>query len=395
MNAFDDITTSSGGTHPGGAHVAGPTARTPFRGAKGNRNFGLDLVRATAITLVLFSHFFWNRLSAHRDFTVYPAGVFGVELFFVLSGYLIGGILLRAGGSIDAPLTMSGAWRFWVRRWFRTLPNYYVYLLLYLLNDPSILGWRSRVLSYWVFGQNFAWPITYFFGISWSLTIEEWEYLLLPLTGLAFLKAFKVDAARRQMLYAVICLILIPTCLRLFATHDRTWDEDYRKIVVFRLDAIAIGVALAWLKAAHPRVWERIPNGKCALAGTVLAAGAWIFFGFKQLALPGHHSDFFDRVLFFPWVDASAALLIIRASRLNAPRRWLAQPVISVSVLSYSLYLCHWLVVDVLTRSLPDRSVGLTLGMVASGVAASLLMALVTYAFVERPFLKLRDKWFP
>jgi peptidoglycan/LPS O-acetylase OafA/YrhL len=95
------------------------------------RLFGLDLVRALAIILVLLSH------SRNLLISFYPGldflkagGFFGVELFFVLSGFLIGGILIK---DIQAGFDFGILKNFWKRRWLRTLPNYYLFLIINFL----------------------------------------------------------------------------------------------------------------------------------------------------------------------------------------------------------------------------------------------------------------------
>ena len=99
-----------------------PASHNPYR-----RNYGLDLIRSLAICLVLFAHFT----------TKAPAcGVLGVELFFVLSGFLIGGILYQTLRNQD-PIHFRDIWLFWKRRWMRTLPNYYLFLAVAIAMFPS------------------------------------------------------------------------------------------------------------------------------------------------------------------------------------------------------------------------------------------------------------------
>ena len=101
------------------------------------RNFGLDVLRAAAIVMVLVSHTA-NALNF--------LGVYGVELFFVLSGFLIGDILIRSAAR-QSRFDFRDLAEFWTRRWFRTLPNYYWFLALYLVEwflHPSTAEPRRR-----------------------------------------------------------------------------------------------------------------------------------------------------------------------------------------------------------------------------------------------------------
>ena len=116
------------------------------------RVFGLDLLRAIAVLMVLSSHalFFVRPLfPAIQALSLF--GYLGVELFFVLSGFLVGGIAIRSFGAQPGTADLFG---FWVRRWFRTLPNYYLFLGVNLaMAAPAGPG---GVAPYLVFLQNLA-----------------------------------------------------------------------------------------------------------------------------------------------------------------------------------------------------------------------------------------------
>ncbi len=101
----------------------------------GKRVFGLDLMRAFAIIFVVMGHGSWMLDKADTDFP-WIGFIDGVELFFVLSGFLIGGILIKLFQNTKS-LGVKTLWNFWIRRWFRTLPNYYLILLIkehYIVN---------------------------------------------------------------------------------------------------------------------------------------------------------------------------------------------------------------------------------------------------------------------
>jgi peptidoglycan/LPS O-acetylase OafA/YrhL len=149
---------------------------------KKNRSFGLDIVRFWAIVLVMINHsgpflpYFKSKW--HIEFF---SGFLGVELFFCLSGFLIGTILLKVVDSGHAgPKELLS---FWVKRWFRTIPIYWFCLLLYVAcflyfkypEFGSIDG--THLLGYFVFIQNLFYYHPHFFEVSWSLCIEEWFYL--------------------------------------------------------------------------------------------------------------------------------------------------------------------------------------------------------------------------
>ena len=92
----------------------------------GNRIFGLDIMRATAILMVVFSHVLWI-LPIRKNLVsevLSLSGLLGVEIFFVLSGFLIGRIIFNS--FVNGKFTIKEVSYFWIRRWFRTLPNYYL-----------------------------------------------------------------------------------------------------------------------------------------------------------------------------------------------------------------------------------------------------------------------------
>ncbi|HEY3837427.1 MAG TPA: acyltransferase family protein, partial [Bryobacteraceae bacterium] len=152
-----------------------------------DRVFGLDLLRAAAIGLVLLGHVLLMMRMCFRSLTGWSvmAGYFGVELFFVLSGFLIGGILIRDFSKSE---TTGALGRFWGRRWLRTLPLFYLFLVINLVIDTSLgqptTGWWRNAF----FVQNFASAAGPFFVESWSLAVEEWFYLLAPVLIFIVLK---------------------------------------------------------------------------------------------------------------------------------------------------------------------------------------------------------------
>ena len=156
------------------------------------RNFGLDVIRATAILLVVLSHCTYILPEFNPTLTdgIRLLGATGVDIFFVLSGYLIGDILIRKLNSDKR--NFNELLRFWKRRWFRTLPNYFVVLLLniilVLLLDKTIV---ENIWLYIPFFQNLTTPHPDFFTEAWSLSIEEYAYLILPLIIYSALFVFK------------------------------------------------------------------------------------------------------------------------------------------------------------------------------------------------------------
>src|ERR1035437_361726 len=155
------------------------------------RNFGLDIIRAISISLVIIAHSF-----AIKNVEL---GVWGVEVFFVLSGFLIGQILIR---DFTNGISFKKIMYFWKRRWFRTLPLYYAVILVKFIFFDSSLG--LKFFAYIFFLQNNFVGIS-FLPVSWSLVVEEWFYLTLPLLLFLFLKN---GIEKKYFLYFLISSIL-------------------------------------------------------------------------------------------------------------------------------------------------------------------------------------------
>jgi peptidoglycan/LPS O-acetylase OafA/YrhL len=218
------------------------------------RLFGLDLVRAIAILLVLQVHFGSYGLRFYGA-TLPPLigvlGDLGVELFFVLSGFLIGTLLLEV--SERCP-TLQGWRRFMLRRWMRTIPLYVLWTLI-LFPLMKMAHRDFSLLAYLTFTQNLAWPMPNNspFPVSWSLTVEEWFYLLF--SAIVILCASMWP--RRAFLLTCGLFILTPLVLRLCSDVVDA-EEGPRTIAIFRLDAIAYGAIMVWLSRTFPQKMQRL-----------------------------------------------------------------------------------------------------------------------------------------
>jgi peptidoglycan/LPS O-acetylase OafA/YrhL len=343
-----------------GAHVPAP------------RNFGLDLVRAVAISGVL---------AAHSVFDVGLGAFLGVELFFVLSGFLIGGILLRSvekrGGFPPREL-----FRFLVRRWFRTLPSYYLILFVSMLGAHSP-GW-SVTWRYLFFVQNFTAPAPPFFGESWSLAVEEWFYLLFSTTFFLLALAARSRAGLlRAFTVATGLFLTVPAVLRFVATPNDPLLGLW-KVVVLRLDAIMYGVLLALIHVRWPALWLKLPR----LLPLGLAA---------LVAAVALHSISSHLAVAFGILPASIACILPYFERLTVTNRLVVAGVQRLSVWSYSVYLVNapiYFRVHKWCGSPPAWSAA-GLFATAAGLLVILFVSAVLYRYFEKPVMNLRDRVCP
>lgn len=344
------------------------------------RSIGLDVVRTFAILPVLVVHFVSQAFKSPPSI-LFVFGNFGVEIFFALSGYLIGGIILREFAADD----LTGRAKvFYLRRWLRTIPLYLVFFVASVFvthQGFKVAGeWTPANLLYLVFLQNLAWPmLASWYHESWSLAVEEWFYLLFPL-----LFAVLPGRADRRVLAIAILLIAAPLALRIWAFNPAAnWDEDIRKIVVLRLDAIAYGILAIWLVRAQPDFcakWRWV-FGAAGLAGITFSTA--VYLGAINVGIWALFT------ILFSLVSASFAAIVICADRCAvALPATLGTLVHWMSTRSYALYLCHATIIRLLiTCGYFSGSLWLSLPLFVGGCA---LLAEASHRLIEQPFMKLR-----
>lgn len=357
----------------------------------GERNYGLDVMRAVAIGLVMLSHsIYLPALLALPDplrFQVaYQGGYFGVELFFVLSGFLIGKILLRTYDH-DAKPGLRGITRFWVRRWWRTLPNYYLFLILNITLFSSWFGAHPWHAGYFLFLQNLAWPPGALMPESWSLAVEEWFYFTAPLVMSV---ACALMTSRRRALLATLLTCIVVSNLARFGVAfwgEAPWDAGIRKVVVLRLDAIAWGGVMAWLT-----LWreEWVARHWLGMAGTGALMSA-LAIGLLAMGVAHGYSPLWHGVVLFNLTSVGFTLLLPAVLRLPRLTPWLTRAVTALSIVSYAAYLVHYALVLPLLRQL-NAAGYLPLGAgVVLYLPLTLLIAGLVYAIYERPMTSLRN----
>ncbi len=352
---------------------------------------GLDTLRALAILLVLVAH--CPKPEAGVFTRMLNFGWTGVDLFFVLSGYLIGGQWFRALARGEQVSLIV----FYARRFLRTLPTYYVVLGVY----AALPVWAAAAgpEPLWKFAgflQNFGVPAA--FSPSWSLCVEEHFYLLFPVAALALARANRPRLAWGALAGILILSLAVRTAIWLAVRPDllageaalRTYMGSLYFPTYCRLDGITLGVGLAALKQFRPAAWERLlARGNQLLGGSavLLAAAAGAFW---------QRYSFACSAAGFTLISLAFALLV--ASALGE-RSWLGRVRVPgaqyVALLSYSIYLTHSLALDCAGRLAPRLGAPLP-SLAGAALAAGLagLFAHVLYYGVERPCLALRDRLF-
>ncbi|WNM19041.1 acyltransferase family protein [Flavobacterium capsici] len=362
-----------------------------------NRIFGLDLMRALAILMVLFGHCLW--IYPERQDILYQSlqlfGFFGVELFFVLSGFLIGNILFKL--FIKEEFTPKTALYFLKRRWFRTLPNYYLVLLINVL-VAFLVGYNiPQLWRYFFFLQNIKAPMLPFFPESWSLSVEEFAYILLPLALIILGTVIKKGKSRVYLL-AVITLIALSFLAKIdytYATTNTTlnqWNVALKSVVIYRLDSIYIGVFASWIFNNYQQVWEKAKQIS-ALLGMLLFL--FLFFGLAYFGLLIETNPNFWNLLYLPLTSVCVALFLPLLSLWKTEATFIQKPIEFISKISYSIYLLHYSLilylmkyfVDTISFSKTERLLFTAIYLIIVFILSTLL-----YRFYEKPMMDLRDK---
>jgi peptidoglycan/LPS O-acetylase OafA/YrhL len=341
------------------------------------RDINLDLLRAIAIVSVVLYHLLqWSPVDPEWLDRAAHFGSNGVDLFFVLSGFLIGSIYWReerASGHVKLR-------RFLQRRWIRTIPPYLAALLLAWAAVHIARG-QSFDARYLLFAQNYL-PQMPFFQVSWSLCVEEHFYLVVPL-----MMTLIGNPKGRLLLFAIGALA--PALFRWHYAPIGTAAPFgfYQTATHIRFEGLTLGFALAWVHGLRQPWWHAAQRYAAWLLAPLLVIGWLVATGPAQ-----------QRYTLFPSVVAllCSVLLVLVAGRKPLIRGALAPPVRAIAITSYSVYLVHPLMIHVgnsvnaYSDLIGDR---LTLFVVWPLLIAGFGSAF--YYSIERGALRLRERWAP
>jgi peptidoglycan/LPS O-acetylase OafA/YrhL len=346
------------------------------------RRLDLDVVRGLAIVLALGWHFSGAKSgNAVLDALTWPGRTFGwagVDLFFVLSGFLLGRLVLTE----QARTGRFDGRRFTARRLLKLWPVLYVFLAVQVLAGPE--PWTSYLWQNALHVQNYA-------GTSlthlWSLAVEEHFYLALAVL-------FPLFARRRgspRVLAGILVGILVAAlALRIWGAAEGVSDVRLQWRTHFRVDSIAAGVLLALLSVHWPERFDRLRARRWLLLG-VLAAGV------VHLVTIGKTGPVGSTIGFTVAYLTGAALLLLLYRAAWVPRaRWLTEPMALLGRYSYGIYIWHIFAAAVALDLLPgwgpeSTSAGAQVVRYGAAIAVGVLATVA----VEKPALRVRDRLLP
>jgi peptidoglycan/LPS O-acetylase OafA/YrhL len=376
-----------------------PELAQPQHASPRNHYPGLDGLRAIAVCMVFLQHY-----AANYAF-VFGWGWTGVDIFFVLSGFLITGILY------DSQSQPHRYRDFYVRRTLRIFPLYYAVWLAVLLAAPLMQWqWNWRWLLWPAYLGNYArfidrltagplaqqWfgsPMHLYIGHFWSLCVEEQFYLVWPLVVYQVRK-------RETLLKICIGVIIAPPLIRWWLTTilspQMLGMELLYRCMPTRIDALLIGGLIALCLRGPQKDWLHrrkhlllIASAAFFVVAYLLAVKVW------KLPFDGSATNWVG-IYGFTLIDLFAAALILET--IHPAGRWnrllSLKALRNFGTISYGFYVYHDLLHDfysyVANRFFPAHAISLTITL---AFFASWLIAWISYRVLESPLLKLKDRF--
>ena len=348
-------------------------SKAPGTSRSKGREIELDFLRGLAILMVLDYHAPVHWMSYPFFLLGFPNfGWAGVDIFFVLSGFLVGGLLIkewRIQGGINSK-------RFLIRRGFKIWPQYYVFLgLLLLTGHRTVHELLGNLLNL----QNYMGGVPH----TWSLAVEEHAYLLLAF-GLAWAARVQVRMRSLAAALAALCLLMVVGRLVLAEYGYEVVNRTHT-----RMEGILYGVLLAIAFHYRPALFRRLQGYRRLWMATLLVSLLYLRF---QRDTPWASSLGWDAANL---LGIALLMLLYGRQRDREPTRiyrWIAW----IGVYSYGIYLWHVAVIApslALAGRLPTRIEFLAKAVLP--VVAGIVLGAGFTKLVELPALRLRDRWFP
>jgi peptidoglycan/LPS O-acetylase OafA/YrhL len=368
------------------ANTTAPALRAP------ERLLSFDLLRLVAVALVLGAHMeavpaAWTHWTADVLRVLRTQGGLGVDLFFVLSGVLVSGLIF-AEYKRHGEFSLS---RFYIRRAWRIYPPFYAFILFTYLYSLIVVGWKIRdreVFSELLFLQSYQQG---YWNHTWTLAVEEHFYLLLPLVLMVLTRIYAGSANPFRAIPAIVggtavALAGVRAINYLVRTeysfHTHAWNTH------LRIDALFFGVAIAYVYHFHRAQFEaklrplRYPM--VALGAALLTTPVWLRIDMGEL---------YNHSLGYTQNFLGAGLVVAGLMLCDIPRNRLTLSLAALGAYSYSIYLWH---MALMYWALPHLQDSLSwAARTALYVVGAFVIGVAMAKIVELPLLKLRDRRYP
>jgi peptidoglycan/LPS O-acetylase OafA/YrhL len=353
------------------------------------RRFGLDVIRAVAIICVVIAHstpLFFEEWSSIRDIFKWfvSSGAIGVDIFFALSGYLIGAILLRALAQFNQYHVLK---RFLMRRWLRTLPAAYVSAIViwFIVTPQNIPDYIASMLFVGTVNPlRFSSELTYW----WSLGIEELFYLVFPIVLFLLIKKFPRHQAFLLTIGVMIGITWVSRIILIgyLAYAPINYGLRINHISYANLDLMVLGIVMQLVRQQRPDWFVRLSHIGFAPGAVVFVTGVILLMDPLRWELVTivtcHLLITIGSVLMIP---ACESLSTLGWRRIDDVVRWIA-------LISYSLYLYNCVIgIFVLQRYGAAVSWGMLGWSLTVYIGLTVLLSALSYYLVEAPVLRWRD----
>ncbi|HMI07298.1 MAG TPA: acyltransferase [Flavobacterium sp.] len=358
-----------------------------------NRIFGLDLFRAAAIFMVVIAnslYLFQMQITSIGQFAAIT-GFLGLEMFFVLSGYMLGKYFYPV--FMEPGFGWKNAGGFLKRK---LLPIFILYLLVVIMN--YIIAWFADYpvndgWKYFLLIQNFSKPIPMFFPESWGLPVIIFGVLMfvLLLSGLSKI----ISQKQKQAVFpiATIGLILVFIWTKWLYndttanTNVNQWEVSLRTVAIYRFDSVFIGVLISWL--FHPDgTFCKKAKWVLALVGCGIVGFFIVGVGYLQLLIETH--KVFWNIFYLPLASIGLGCFLPLLSQWESAAVFLQKPIRFLSRISYSVFLLHFSVLLLTEEFLFNLNSSGTKLVVLSliYVLFAFLSGTILYYLAEKPMRK-------
>lgn len=341
------------------------------------RYSSIDQLRFLAAITVAISHLIISYHGSNIKLEIISS--IAVEVFFIISGFVLASQILKVSKSGK----IQDYKIFLMRRWYRTIPLYVLSLILtsIILNKIFTIDF----IKYLFFVQNFIkiFVNTDYFSISWSLSVEEWFYIIFPLF-LIFSSKFLRNIDEKKIIILTIFFITIIFILRSFLSSDSDWGLNVRRIVLFRLDSIAYGFILFFFK-------DKVKTSVSNLIMLFLLFFLFSISLYKILEINAYSNILFFKLFFHFLVAVWGSLMVIIFYILDKKLKYnnLRNLNLFLGKISYSIYLFHLMTIYMISPLNFSFEIKIVIFLTLQIIISSLL-----YYYFEKPILKLRPNYY-